>query len=240
MMKFFKIQGSLIILFALMNEVVLSSAKEGPQTQTNSVIRYVPIGDSYTIGTGATPQESWPSVLTKKLKAQGFSIVLVANPAHAGWTTKEAINLELPVFESAHPNFATLMIGVNDWVQEISAETFRERLTFLMDRMLAVLPDKSRFLVVNIPDFSVVPQGQRFSHKRDIAAGIAQFNAIIKEEAERRQLSVIDIYTLSQEMKNDRSRISGDGLHPSAPEYANWAQKIYAPAFRLLSGQKEK
>ena len=30
-------------------------------------IRYVAIGDSYSIGEGATPDESWPALLTRHL-----------------------------------------------------------------------------------------------------------------------------------------------------------------------------
>ena len=118
-------------------------------------IRYVAIGDSYSIGEGATPNESWPALMTRHLKAQGVNVDLVANPSVTGWTTKQAIDRELPIFNESKPNFATLLIGVNDWVQGVDETTFRKHFTYLLDRMLEVLPNKKRLLVVTIPDFGV-------------------------------------------------------------------------------------
>src|SRR6266446_8002356 len=89
------------------------------ETDKGAKIRYAAIGDSYSIGEGASPNESWPAVLTRHLNAQGLHIDLVANPSRTGWTTRDAIDLELPIFLTSEPNFATLLIGVNDWVQGI-------------------------------------------------------------------------------------------------------------------------
>src|SRR5437879_11516428 len=103
-------------------------------------IRYVAIGDSYSIGEGASPNDSWPALLTRHLNARGLHVDLVANPSRTGWTTQQAIDHELPIFVAAKPNFATLQIGVNDWVQGVDENSFRQRFTFLADRMLEVLP----------------------------------------------------------------------------------------------------
>ena len=51
---------------------------------------------------------------------------LVSNPARTGWTTQDAIERELPAFRAAEPDFATLMIGVNDWVQAVDRSDFPE------------------------------------------------------------------------------------------------------------------
>src|ERR1700722_15515221 len=126
-------------------------------------IRYAAIGDSYSIGEGASPNESWPAVLTQHLNAEGLRVDLVANPSRTGWTTQQAIDRELPVFVAGKPHFATLQIGVNDWVQGIDAETFRKHFALLADQMLKVLPNKNRLLVVTIPDFGVTPTGPRYA-----------------------------------------------------------------------------
>src|SRR5437879_8337748 len=88
-------------------------------------IRYVAIGDSYSIGEGASPNESWPALLAQHLSEKGVHVDLVANPSRTGWTTQQAIDRELPIFRQMQPNFATLQIGVNDWVQGVNEETFR-------------------------------------------------------------------------------------------------------------------
>jgi lysophospholipase L1-like esterase len=214
--------------------VCIATAAKAQDTLVEKKIRYVAIGDSYSIGEGASPNESWPAVLTRHLNEKGLRVDLVANPSRTGWTTKEAIDLELPVFVRARPNFATLQIGVNDWVQGISEETFRKRFALLVDRILGVLGNKNRLLIVTIPDFSVTPAGGRYGHGRDISEGILRFNQIIIEEAKRRELRVVGVFQLSKEMKNDSSLIAADGLHPSAREYAEWEKVIFPAALELL------
>ena len=201
--------------------------------QESAKIRYVAVGDSYTIGTGATLPEAWPTLLTKDLKAKGVNIDIVANTAQGGWTTQNALDLEIPVFRFLKPNFGTLLIGTNDWVHGVDADTFRQQLVKILDQMLAVLPQKNRLLIVTIPDFSFSPRGKEFSHGRNISEGIAQFNKIIVEEAEKRSLSIVDIYPLSQKMGDDPSFFSDDGLHPSAKGYAQW-EKVILPAVESL------
>jgi len=198
-------------------------------------IRYAVIGDSYSIGEGASPDESWPALLTRHLSAQGLHIDLVANPSHTGWTTKQAIDRELPIFLESKPNFATLQIGVNDWVQGIDNETFRKHLALLADRMLEVLPNKNRLLVVTIPDFSVTPTGPQYARGRNISEGLARLNQIIAEESKKRGLRVIDVFPISKKMRDDTSLVAADGLHPSAKEYAEWEKIIFPIAFDLLT-----
>lgn len=197
-------------------------------------IRYAVIGDSYSCGEGATPKESWPELLTQHLDAQGLHVDLVSNPSITGWTTKDAIDRELPIFIESNPNFATLQIGVNDWWQGVDEANFRKRFTFLLDQMLSVLPDKKRLLVVTIPDFGVTPTGPRYARGRDISKGISRFNQIVNEEAKSRGLTVVDVFPLSKNMASDKSLVAADGLHPSAKEYAEWEKIIFPAALELL------
>ena len=197
-------------------------------------IRYVAIGDSYTIGEGASPDESWPALLTRHLRAAGVDVDLVANPSVTGWTTQQAIERELPVFRKEKPNFATLLIGVNDWVQGVPAEKFRSNFSYLIDEMLKILPNEKPLLVVTIPDFGVTPSGQQYARGRNISAGIASFNKIVVEESQKRGLRIVDIFDLSKKMGSDRSLVAADGLHPSAKEYAEWEKIIFPVASELL------
>jgi lysophospholipase L1-like esterase len=203
--------------------------------QTNpEKIRYAVIGDSYSCGEGATPKESWPALLTQHLKSQGVNVDLVSNPSVTGWTTKDAIDKELPKFIRSDPTFATLLIGVNDWVQGVDETTFRTRFSYLLDQMLAVLPNKKRLLVVTIPDFGVTPTGSRYARGRNISEGLTRFNQIIAEEASKRALRVVDVFQISKKMGDDPSLVAADGLHPSAKEYAEWEKIIFPAVFDLL------
>src|ERR1041385_311000 len=197
-------------------------------------IRYVAIGDSYSIGEGASPDESWPAVLTRHLKEKGIPIDLVANPSRTGWTTEQAIDQELPIFRKAQPNFATLQIGVNDWVQGVDEKTFHQRFDMLRDRMLEVLHHKNRLLIITIPDFGVTPSGPKYGRGRNISEGIASFNRIITEESSKRGLRVVDVFDLSKKMGADRSLVAADGLHPAAMAYAEWEKIIFPTVVELL------
>src|SRR5437667_5282767 len=222
---------TLMPLFA-MSVMAMASAQEKTDQQR---IRYVAIGDSYSIGEGASANESWPALLTRHLNAQGLHVDLVANPSRTGWTTQQAIDRELPIFIESKPNFATLQIGVNDWVQGVDENSFRRRFTVLADRMLEAPPTKNRLLIVTIPDFGVTPTGPRYARGRNISNGIISFNKIIAEEATNRGLRLVDIFELSKKMGTDRSLVATDGLHPSAKAYAEWEKIIFPAAVQLLN-----
>ena len=196
-------------------------------------IRYVALGDSYSIGTGVTPKEAWPVVLTEHLKTDAMSISLVANPGRNGWTTVDAQQWEIPVLRKSSATFATLMIGVNDWLQNSTDERFRENFSDLLEDVLSELP-ANKILVVNIPDFSATPKGATFSPGRDIQKGIAKFNRLIAQVCKEKAVMVVDIYTVSQKMRFDPSLISADGLHPSAKGQLLFEQTIYPFAKQVL------
>lgn len=228
-----------ILMFLLSIALVSVVTAQDKVEKRDGTIRYVAIGDSYSIGEGATPNESWPALMTQRLNTQGLHVDLVANPSRTGWTTQDAIKRELPIFFKEKPNFATLLIGVNDWVQGVDAETFRKNFTFLLDQMLGVLRDKNRLLIVTIPDFGITPTGPKYARGRNISEGIASFNKIVTDESKKRGLRVVDLFDESKKMGADRSLVAADGLHPSAKEYAEWEKIIFPVALELLKTKSE-
>jgi len=195
----------------------------------NGPIKYVALGDSYTIGTGAQPPESWPSVVTDRLQKKGIPIELVANVARNGWTTKDVIDYELPYAIKSKPNVVSILIGTNDWVQGFSVEIYRKNIQIIFDELVKLV-GSSNVIVITSPDFSISPAGSGYSSGRNIPQGLSEFNNVLHEEAKLRNLKVIDIYPLSQTMGKDSSFFSDDGLHPSAKGYALWADLI-EPSF---------
>lgn len=195
--------------------------------------RYVALGDSYTIGEGAAPEESWPAVLTRHLNREGVRIGLVANPSVTGWTSAQLIEHELPVLETANATFVTVLIGVNDWVQDVPKDEFQRNLIEILDRVQAALPQQDKVLMLTIPDFSGTPDGPTYARGRDISAGIAGFNKVIAELAGHRGLPLVDLFPLSRELIEPEF-IAADGLHPSAAAYARWEEIIFPAVFTML------
>ena len=223
-----------MLALGLAATVIAVTTEETEASGKGKPLRYAVVGDSYSIGEGATAADAWPALLARRLTKSGIPVALVSNPSKTGWTTQDAIEHELAQFRAARPDFGTLMLGVNDWVQDVGAATFRHRLGHIMDAMRESLPNEKRLLVVNIPDFSVTPDGPNYARGRDISAGIAGFNRIIAEEAKRRGLPVVDIFPLSRKMGTDPTLVAPDGLHPSAKAYAAWEELIFPAARKLV------
>jgi len=193
-------------------------------------------GDSYTICTGTSQvSEHWPTLLTKHLTEAGIKTELTANPSRNGFSTQNLIDNELPLLANQTIDFATLLIGVNDWVRQTDINTYHKNLNYSIDEIQKKLSDPSHLILITIPDFGVTPQGALYGSGRDISKGIAEFNAIIKSEAKKRGLSCVDIFPLSKGMLTDKTLVAGDSLHPSSREYALWETLIFAEAKKLLS-----
>src|SRR5256885_6868169 len=79
-------------------------------------IRYLALGDSFTIGTGTTPEKASPALLAARWRAAGRTVELL-NPAVNGYTTDDLITRELPHVPVFKPTLVTLLIGANDIVR---------------------------------------------------------------------------------------------------------------------------
>lgn len=199
-------------------------------------LRYIALGDSYTICTGTSnPGERWPDILAAHLSKAGIPVELADNPSRNGFSTQNLIDHELPLLKTGNYDLATLLIGVNDWVRGVDAKTYHKNLNYILDEIQKAIPDRSRVILITIPDFGVSPQGALYGGERDISKGITEFNDIIKAEAKQRGLCCVDIFPLSKGMLNQKELVAGDGLHPSAKEYALWEALIFQESKRLLS-----
>jgi lysophospholipase L1-like esterase len=168
------------------------------------------------------------------LQENNVSCVLLDNPARNGFSTQDLITHELPLVQTLHPDFVTLLIGVNDWVRQVPKAEFEKNLQYILNMLQANLPEQHRILLITIPDFGVTPEGKHYGGGRNIAAGISEFNEVIKREADQRHLPLVDVFELSKKMGTDASLVSSDGLHPSAKEYAEWEKWILKEILVLL------
>jgi lysophospholipase L1-like esterase len=197
-------------------------------------LRYVALGDSYTIGT-ALPraEERWPNQLVARLSVDGPGLELVANLGVNGFTSAEVIVTELPRLGALRPDFATLLIGVNDVVQGVPEATYADNGAQILDALLAALsPD--RIVAVATPDFTVTAQGAAYGDPGLQAAGIRRNNEIMRELAAGRAIAFVDIHDLSLRAAGDSSLVAVDGLHPSRAQYALWVDRIAPVVAELL------
>lgn len=191
-------------------------------------IRYIAIGDSYTVATGIKEKDSWPSQLTRKLTSAGVRIDLIETLGTRGATSQQTINEVLPLLKNLKPEFITLLIGVNDWIREgISSSKFKIRIKKLIHGIQSNLPPPRKFLLITIPDFSCSPQKRKWGYGKSATNGITRLNKILKTEAALRDLLIVDIYPLSQNLCSQVGMFSDDGVHPSTLQYSKWIDLIY-------------
>jgi acyl-CoA thioesterase I len=199
-------------------------------------LRYVALGDSYTIGTALTrPSDRWPDRLVAAVDTPP-GLELVANLGVNGFTSRDVIEVELPQVAALRPAFVSLLVGVNDVVQGVPADTYRTNAARILDALLGLLP-ASRLVTVATPDYTVTPQGASYGDPATRAAAIRAINAILPELAADRRIAFVDIHDLSLRAAHDRSLVADDGLHPSGAQYALWVERI-APVVAAVIGSQ--
>ena len=198
-------------------------------------MRYVALGDSYTIGTSVAAAERWPDQLVATLQPVAPTLELVANLGVNGYTSADLIRDEIPVVAGLRPDFVTLLIGVNDVVQGVAPATYAANIVAILDELLGLLP-AHRIVTVAIPDYTVTPAGSDYGDPRQQHDGIVTANATMSRLAADRGVAYIDIFDLSLGAAGDRSLVADDGLHPSGAQYAQWVDRIL-PVVEALIGR---
>ena len=202
-----------------------------------AALRYVALGDSYTIGTAVDPAERWPERLAAALgpgAGIGAGISLVANLGVDGYTSADLIREELPALAALAPGFVTVLIGVNDVVQGVGNPTYEANVVAILDVVLSHVP-ASRVVTIAIPDYTVTPSGADYGDPGAQHDGIVANNASMARLAGERGIAFVDIFDISLEAAVDRTLVADDGLHPSGIQYGRWLERIVPVVARSLA-----
>ena len=198
-------------------------------------MRYLALGDSYTIGEGVPDASRWPMQLAANLRAAGLAIQDPQIIARTGWTTDELDAAITQTTPSAHCALVTLLIGVNNQYRGRPLEEYRVQFAALLDRAVGFADGHAeRVIVVSIPDWGVTA----FAKDRDpaaIAAQIDAFNAAARTIAIARGAHWVSVTEASRAHGADARFLAEDGLHPSAAAYSEWAALVEPAARRILS-----
>ena len=198
---------------------ILSSCyKEKEKNQSN--LRYLALGDSYTIGEGIEFEYNYP----KQIVNQIFLIDTVTVIAKTGWTTDELIdtlnNLQLDKFD-----VVSLLIGVNNQFRGYQIDKYVMEFENLLIRAIDYSKDKKNVFVLSIPDYGVTPFGKVKGQER-IYREINSYNNINRIMAEKYNVMYFDITEISRKAENDTSLLAEDKLHPSKKMYKMWIEKL--------------
>ncbi|MDL5366858.1 SGNH/GDSL hydrolase family protein [Xanthomonas sp. NCPPB 2654] len=196
-------------------------------------LRYLALGDSYTIGEGVAESGRWPLQLAAALRQDGLAIADPQIIATTGWTTDEldaGIDAAAPQGPFA---LVTLLIGVNNQYRGRPLDEYREQFAALLQRAIGFADGQPRrVLAVSIPDWGVTPFAQPPAHDpARIGAQIDAFNAAAQACCQARAVRFVDITAASRDGGGSAAMLAADGLHPSAAMYARWTALV-VPAAR--------
>lgn len=199
-------------------------------------LRYLALGDSYTIGESVPEEGRWPMQLAAALRERGVPLAEPHIIATTGWTTDELS----AAMDAAEPlgqwDFASLLIGVNNQYRGRPVDEYRGGFAALLDRTIQLAGGRAdRVLVLSIPDWGVTPFGQ--ASGRDTAAiarELDAYNAAAAAECAARGVAFVDITPASRSPGDQPDRLADDGLHPSARAYADWTALALPFAERLF------
>lgn len=199
----------------------------------DSGLRYVALGDSYTIGTSVAGEERWPNQLVRRLADEGIGLDLVENLGVNGYTSADLIRDELPRLNELDPEFVSLQIGVNDVVQGVPETAYGENVATILDELLGRVR-ANRIVCVATPDYTVTPQGSAYGDPMQQTLAVERANDRLREACESRGIAFVpEIYELSRAAATDPLLLADDGLHPSGEQYRRWVDAI-APVVREL------
>ena len=188
-------------------------------------IRYLALGDSFTIGTGTTPEKAFPALLAARWRAAGRAVELL-NPAVNGYTTDDLITRELPHVPVFKPTLVTLLIGANDIVRGGSDDKrYRGQLRRIYAQLREDGVPGTGIVALPQPEWSRSPAASPYGTTEALLTRIAHFNAIAMEEAETAGARFIDLYPLMHRQAA-AEMLATDGLHPNAEAHEEWARTL--------------
>lgn len=189
-------------------------------------VRFLALGDSYTIGESVAADEAWPRLLAARLALEPTIL------ATTGWTSGEL----LEVLDQREPmgryGLVSLQIGVNDQYRGLALDEFVANALVLLRRAQEVCgSDTGGVFAVSIPDWGVTP----FAEGRDrkaVAADVDRFNQGLGELTAGAGVPLVDVTAIS---RAEPDLVAPDGLHPSGELYRRWVEVIAPVAESVLA-----
>lgn len=204
---------------------------------SGGAVRFLALGDSYTIGEAVAEADRWPVQLAALLRAEGHRLETPEIIATTGWTTDE---LQAGIAGAAPRGpfaLVSLAIGVNNQYRGRPLEEYREQFGQLLAQAIGFAGGAAaRVIVLSIPDWGLTPYARQQSRDAGVVGReVEAFNAIAAALCEQAGVAFIDITADSRVQSLDLAMLADDGLHPSGRMYAHWATRALPAARRALA-----
>src|SRR6476620_605772 len=143
------IKQAFTILFLFISTILMAQHPAGTKQ-----LKYLALGDSYTIGESVAEDQRWPVQLVKELNKKGKLFIQPKIIATTGWRTDDLKNAILRENPTKDYDLVSLLIGVNNQYQGKSAESYAPEFEELLKMAIGFAGgDKEKVFVVSIPDY---------------------------------------------------------------------------------------
>lgn len=226
----------MILSLALMASCQSKNETQQPDLPAlnGEAVRYLALGDSYTIGTAIGEGNSYASQLADSLKSVVHVNSVELNIiAQNGWTTgdlRQGITAAQP--DSSY-DLVSLLIGVNNQYQNRSREEYRQQFRALLQYSIILAGNqKENVVVLSIPDWGATPAGA--GNRSAIAAQIDSFNADNRAITDSLGITYFNITPLSRTAVGNPDLVAKDNLHFSAKMHKLWVDAIYEEVLEIV------
>ena len=210
-----------------MTLVLLGCQRPSEAGPMSPALRYLALGDSYTIGESVADGARWPQQLVDSLNRRhqdGPVLSPATIVATTGWTTADLDEgIDASQVDTSTWDLVSLLIGVNNQYQGLSLAAYEDEFSALLERAISLTGGRpERVFVVSIPDYGYTPFGQ--PNQEAISSDLAAFNATCMATSQALGVAHMDITPISQQWPGLVGLVASDGLHPSAQQYALWVE----------------
>jgi lysophospholipase L1-like esterase len=210
-----------------------ANMKAQTNIENQKTLRYLALGDSYTIGESVAESERWPVYLAARLASEGYSIETPKIIAKTGWRTdqlQEAIEADGAIGEW---DLVSLLIGVNNQYQGKTVESYEIEFNRLVQMALKLAGGNAdKVFIVSIPDYGKTPFGA--AKATQIAKELKAYNKVNKAIAKEYDIQYFNITPISEKAKNDLELVADDTLHPSGKMYKAWVDMMFNKVLKMV------
>lgn len=218
--------------------LLLSSTAMAQKLTITEKVKFLALGDSYTIGESVPVSERWPVQLIDAITLKGLDCFEPKIIATTGWRTDNLKDAIAAAKLTPDYTLVSLLIGVNNYYQGKTVESYAPEFEELLNTAIRLAGGKkSHVFVVSIPDYGYTPFGKE--NQEAISKGIDAFNAVNKFISQKLGVPYYNITEISRRGLDNPDLVASDGLHPSGLMYSLWTQLILQEATLVPSGTDE-
>jgi lysophospholipase L1-like esterase len=201
-----------------------------PTNTVSGNIRYLALGDSYTIGQSVCETCRFPEQLKSSLSSiyvgANFSLKVIAK---TGWTTFDLISALNTQNPDANYDLITLLIGVNNQYQGRSFSIYEKEFPELVTKAIILgKGDKKNVVVVSIPDYAYTPFSNLYDQagRTEISDEINKYNKFAENYCLTNGIVFVSITDITRKGLENPNLVASDGLHPSKSAYALFVERM--------------